>query len=190
MGTFDFFKSSSKKRWINVQFGVSVDKDVAGVTKRKLILYTEDLGWEIITSKEKEEPNRIDITLLPKERGDTRMLSPSEFKSIRRKLNLFGEEIPSELGISNLTRSFSVSITKAMNVIDSCDLYHRTGLLTISYDIKERIELEKENLELAKELFGETVKSFIKDLSEDKKMKKGKVMKEWLQKVRKILKMR
>ena len=58
MGMFDFFKPPLKKRWIYIEIGISADKDIVGVLKRKLQPYAEDLGWEIIIEMDEEDQNR------------------------------------------------------------------------------------------------------------------------------------
>ena len=186
---FDFFKSPLKKKWLHVEIGISADKDLAGILKRKLYLYADDLGWEILTERDSEEENRMNILIVPPERGDTRALSPLEFKELKRKLFIFAQEIAKELGVKKITHGFHIERTKFEegNIEPIYSLIHWDGFLQIQYNIKDRIKFEAKYKELSKELFGDSLDEFIEELEKDKKIMKDKFAEGWIREVKEIL---
>lgn len=159
--------------------GFSCDEDLAGIMKKKLHPYADELEWEIIVRRDEEEEKRVTIALLPPKKGDDgHWISPLELFQLKRKLSVLTRRIESELDIEDLTRNMSWKITRYEGDLDEYSIEIDDGLLVIGYNMEDRVKLEKKDPKLALELFDENIDDFLENTEISKKNEKS--WKEWV----------
>lgn len=182
MSISDIFNSSLKRKWIDINFSISAEKDKVDILKEKLLPYAKELNWEIKEWKNEREPNKIIVFLIPKLKLNTRAISPLEFKKIKRKLYFFAQQIAKDLGIEKISKQVMLSnVTLLKKFKGFFTLTQTFGFLAIQYNIRDRIKLEKKDKELSKDLFDGTVSEFLEDFSKEDKNN------EWIQEVKKMI---
>ncbi|KKM67839.1 hypothetical protein LCGC14_1467130 [marine sediment metagenome] len=159
------------RKWINVKFGFRSTAVNLIKNKRALQEYADELGWFIETDKEgevDEQGRRLyDIIITP---NKEKLISPEELRQVKDKLIGFASEL---LFIINpdatkaLAYDYPVNVLEAKKPEDVILVYDLESILVLTYKLQDRIGLENQNLNLAKFVFGSSIKKSLGNLGLD-----------------------
>ena len=157
------------QRWLNVELSMVATSGAMINTKIRMKEYAEELGgWEVIVDKEgivDENGHRLyEIKVVPNKEGK---MSPEEFRIIRNKLFGFAFDLLVYLNPEEKEREafYSVNLinflsAKKIEEIKSQVIFCKT--LFVDCYLKDRLELEKKDINLAKDIFVVTFEEEIK----------------------------
>jgi hypothetical protein len=163
-----------EEEWINIGISVLAPKEKADGMEKLLKPYADELGWEI-ASAPNHEGDKMQISLLP----PSRRVSPEELNGnlkriagvsfgILKDIIYLGDR---EKALKNYMQGMVLTAARhPQHKKEILFLGHTMGFLWFNYPLRARMNLEKENHELALSLFfGQTVEQQLQEYFQKKR---------------------